>query len=244
LADAISDSTASADCLRRSRISTRTSHLDEHTSAFLTEFTPFLDLHSLLPLDLSDIPPATIDSMLSAITDGSLEPSTKLDDDPLWSEAMASPEWEYWIAGAHDELHSLADLCVFVLMPCSELPKGKCPLRGKLVCKHKCDDTGKIIRYKVWYVAKGFAQRQGIDYNKTTAPTTRLESFWAIAHLGATLNWDLHQFDIKTAFLHSILPVEETAYMEQPPGFEVPGKEDWVMQLLKSIYGMKQASHM
>jgi hypothetical protein len=43
-------------------------------------------------------------------------------------------------------------------------------------------------------------------------------------------------------FLHSILLVEETTYMEQPLGFEVLGKEDWVMQLLKSIYGMKQAS--
>jgi hypothetical protein len=198
---------------------------------------------TLLPLNLSDIPPATVDSVLSAITDGSLEPSTDLDDDPLWSEAMASPEREYWIAGAHDELRSLADLCVFVLVPCSELPKGKCPLRGKLVCKRKHDDTGKIVRYKVRYVAKGFAQRQGIDYDKTTAPTARLESFRAIAHLGAALNWDLHQFDIKTAFLHGILPAEETTYMEQPPGFEVPGKEDWVMQLLKSIYGMKQASH-
>jgi len=122
------------------------------------------------------------------------------------------------------------------------LPKGKRPLRGKLVCKRKRDDTGKIVRYKVRYVAKGFAQRQGIDYDKTTAPTARLESFRAIAHLGAALDWDLHQFDIKTAFLHGILPAEETAYMEQPPGFEVPGKEDWVMQLLKSIYGMKQAS--
>jgi Reverse transcriptase (RNA-dependent DNA polymerase) len=31
-------------------------------------------------------------------------------------------------------------------------------------------------------------------------------------------------------------------YMEQPPGFESPGKEDWIMRLLRSIYGMKQAS--
>ena len=52
----------------------------------------------------------------------------------------------------------------------------------------------------------------------------------------------LRQFDIKTAFLHGILPEDERMFMEQPPGFEAPGKEEWVMRLMKSIYGMKQAS--
>ena len=47
--------------------------------------------------------------------------------------------------------------------------------------------------------------------------------------------------DIKTAFLHGVLPKDETAYLEQPKGFEEQGKEDWVMELKKSIYGMKQA---
>jgi hypothetical protein len=139
---------------------------------------------------------------------------------------MASPEWEYWITGTCDELCSLVDLHVFVLVPHSELPKGKQPLRGKLVYKHKHDNTGKIICYKVRYVTKGFAQRQGINYDKTSAPTACLESFQAIAHLGAALNWDLYQFDIKTAFLHGILPVKETAYIEQPFSFKVLGKED------------------
>ena len=86
------------------------------------------------------------------------------------------------------------------------------------------------------------AQRFGIDYDKTTAPTSRLESLQAISHLAASLDWDLRQFDIKTAFLHGILPPDETMFMEQPPGFEEPGKHDWVWRLLKSIYGMKQAS--
>ena len=91
-------------------------------------------------------------------------------------------------------------------------------------------------------MAKGFAQRYGINYDKTTAPTVRLESFQTILHFAATFNWDLQQFDIKTAFLHGVLPEDETMFMEQPPGFEAPGKEDWVMRLMKSIYGMKQAS--
>lgn len=47
---------------------------------------------------------------------------------------------------------------------------------------------------------------------------------------------------MKTAFLHGVLPEEETMYMEQPPGFAEPGREDWVWCLRKGIYGMKQAS--
>ena len=86
-----------------------------------------------------------------------------------------------------------------------------------------------MIRYKVQYVAKGYAQLPGIDFMKTTALTARLESFRSLLHLATTLQWDIQHFNIKTAFLHSVLPDDETAYMEQPPGFEVPGKETWVM---------------
>jgi hypothetical protein len=155
---------------------------------------------------------------------------------------LASPEREYWIAGAREEIQSLEDLKVFVLVPRSAVPRGQRPLRGKLVCKRKRDDAGNIVRYKVRYVAKGYTQRFGIDYDKTTAPTARLESFRSILHIGAALDWDIQQYDIKTAFLHGVLPESETMFMEQPPGFEVLGKEDWVMRLMKSIYGMKQAS--
>ena len=76
-----------------------------------------------------------------------------------------------------------------------------------------------------------------------TASTTHLESFCIILHLAAHLGWDIQQFDIKTAFLHGVLPADEIAYMEQPSGFAAPGQEDWVWQLNKSIYGIKQASH-
>ena len=91
-------------------------------------------------------------------------------------------------------------------------------------------------------MAKGYAQCHGVNYDKTTAPTVCLESFWALLHIAASLRWDIQHFNIKTAFLHGILLENETIYMEQLPGFEVPGKESWVMKLMKSIYGMKQAS--
>ena len=220
------------------------SPLDDNllTSALLSEFSPFRDSHDLLPLDTSDISPHSLKSALSAIADGSLEPFYNDDDNPTWAEAMASPEREFWIAGTCEELKSLEDLQVFVLVPQSSVPKGCRPLKGKLVCKCKRNDTGKVTRYKVRYIAKGFAQIPRLDFDKTTAPTARLESLHTITHIAVSLNWELHQCDIKTTFLNGILPEDKQLYMEQPPGFEVVGKKEWVLHLIKSIYGMKQAS--
>jgi len=50
---------------------------------------------------------------------------------------------------------------------------------------------------------------------------------------------ELEQLDIKTAFLHGEL--EEQIYMQQPEGFIVPGKEDYVCHLKRSLYGLKQS---
>jgi len=154
---------------------------------------------------------------------------------------MRSPEQEYWITGACDKLCSLADLQVFTLIPHSDVPCSRRPLKGKLICKCKQDDAGNVIHYKVHYVVKGYTQCYGVDYDKTTAPTAQLESFCTLLHLATSLNWDIQHIDVKTAFLHGMLPKDKTAYLEQPNGFKEPSKEDWVMELWKSIDGMKQA---
>ena len=215
----------------------------DYSAAFLTEFAPLRDTHFLLPLELDmSSSCSSVGEALSALAVGATDIELDPDDDPLWASALASPEREYWVAGARDELRSLKDLQVFVLVPRSDIPRGQRPLKGKLVCKRKRDDAGNISRYKVRYVVKGFAQRYQIDYDKTTAPTARLESFRALMHVAAALDWDIQHFDIKTAFLHGVLPDTETVFMEQPPGFEETGKEDWVWRLQKSLYGMKQAS--
>jgi hypothetical protein len=53
------------------------------------------------------------------------------------------------------------------------------------------------------------------------------------------MDWDIQQIDIKTAYLYGLL--EEECWMEQPEGFEEPGKEDWVWALIKGLYRIKQA---
>ena len=60
-----------------------------------------------------------------------------------------------------------------------------------------------------------------------------------VLHVGATLNWDIHQVDVETAFLHGHLG--EEVYMEQPEGGKEPGKESWVCWLDKTLYCLMQA---
>ena len=57
--------------------------------------------------------------------------------------------------------------------------------------------------------------------------------------MAASMDLEVEQMDVKTAFLHGDL--EEEIYMEQPEGFQAPGKEDLVCRLKKSLYGLKQA---
>lgn len=146
--------------------------LQEAHFTFLTHYLNVCDTHDLFPTDLSIKGPSpSVNDVLTALSDSSIAPTPTDKDEPLWAQAMASDECEYWIAEAHKELKSLEDLNVFVLVPCSNIPHGHHPLKGKLICKQKHNDTGCLVWYKVCYVVKGFTQRYGIDYDKTTMPT-------------------------------------------------------------------------
>ena len=68
---------------------------------------------------------------------------------------------------------------------------------------------------------------------------TRISSIRMLIAIAAIHNLELHQMDVKTAFLNGDL--DEEIYMEQPEGFIVPGQEKKVCRLVKSLYGLKQA---
>ena len=86
---------------------------------------------------------------------------------------------------------------------------------------------------------KGFSQIEGIDFNETYAPVAKFVSIRVLLALGAIHDWEIHQMDVKTAFLYGEL--EEEVYMDQPEGYIVEGQEDLVCKLDKSLYGLKQA---
>ena len=106
--------------------------------------------------------------------------------------------------------------------------------------KTKHDAAGKVNRYKARLVIKGYSQRKGVDYNETYSPVVRHSSLRYLFALAARNNLLVDQMDAITAFLQGDL--EEEIYMEQPPCFEQPGKQNMVCRLNKALYGLKQSS--
>lgn len=86
-------------------------------------------------------------------------------------------------------------------------------------------------------MARGFEQKEGVDYSETFSPVARHVSVRLIFSLAASNKMKLMTFDVKTAFLHGDLI--ETIFMHQPDGFD--DGTGRVCKLNKSIYGLKQA---
>ena len=86
---------------------------------------------------------------------------------------------------------------------------------------------------------KGYRQTEGLDYFDTYSPVTRINSIRMVLAIAALKDLEVHQMDVKIAFLNGDL--NEEIYMEQPEGFSAPGQEMKVCRLVKSLYGLKQA---
>src|SRR3954466_13245316 len=121
-----------------------------------------------------------------------------------------------------------------------DLPDGFKAIECKWIYKKKIDMDGNVHIHKSRLVAKGFQQVQGVDYDETFSPVAMLKSIWIILAIVAHFDFEIWQMDVKTAFLNGILT--EDVYMMQPKGFVDPNNAVKVCKLLKSIYGLKQAS--
>jgi hypothetical protein len=103
--------------------------------------------------------------------------------------------------------------------------------------KHVADIS--VDKYKARFMARGFSQKEGEDFDETFALVARYTSIRSIISLVASMGWNLHQMDVKTAFLNGA--IEEEVYIEQPQGFEAHSKDTHIFRLNKALYGLKQA---
>jgi hypothetical protein len=90
----------------------------------------------------------------------------------------------------------------------TELPAGAREIGLKWVFKVKKDEQGNVLRHKARLVVKGYAQRQGLDYEEVFAPVARLEAIRLLLALDANQNWEVHHMDVKSVFLNGDL-IEE-----------------------------------
>ncbi|CAL8995150.1 unnamed protein product [Prunus brigantina] len=117
-------------------------------------------------------------------------------EDQKWKEAM------------NEEMRALQKNGTWELVP---LPHGKKTVGCRWIYTVKLKADGSVERYKARLVAKGYTQRYGIDYQETFAPVAKIKTIRILMSLAANLDWPLHQFDVKNAFLHGDLEEESNA---------------------------------
>ena len=155
-------------------------------------------------------------------------------------EAKMSPWWPQYKCASQIEYDGHIQSGTWVLVPKTSVPWGKNILRGKWVFDDKRGEDGRILKYKARFVAMGFTQTLGVDYNETFAGVMVAKSFRImLVILNEDPTFEMEHWDIRMAFTQAF--VEEELYMYQPEGFEIDPAEK-VCRLVKSLYGLKQSA--
>jgi hypothetical protein len=172
-------------------------------------------------------PPVRLGAYLALVTtirDSEPETFAQAVDHQVWREAMV----EEYDSIVHNDVWDV------VLRPV-----GKSVVTSRWLYKTNIAANGSVEKHKARFVARGFSQIEGVDYDETFAPVARYTSIRTIIAIAAEMGWRIHQMDVKTTFLNGF--IEEDVYIEQPQGFEVSDRETHVCLLRKELYGLKQA---
>jgi hypothetical protein len=137
--------------------------------------------------------------------------------------ALSDPDW---VNAMHNELQNFERNEVWVL-------------GTKWVFKNKQCEDGVVVKNKARLVAQGFYQKEGVDFEETFSPVTRIEAIRMLLAYAASKGFKLYQIDVKSIFLNGY--IEEEVYVRQPPGFENSKYPNHVYKLHKALYGLKQA---
>ncbi|CAI7859795.1 unnamed protein product [Closterium sp. NIES-54] len=176
--------------------------------------------HVELPLELSSGSTTTRESSL--VNGGEEAKDAEEEEEEVQQKAMDS------------ELKSIEENGTWELV---ELPEGRKAITSKWLFKIKSDADGNIERYKSRLVAKGYQQKEKVDYKELFAPVVKPTTLRTLLAGAAIKGWVVKQMDVTTAFLNGIL--EEEIFMAQPEGFDDGSGRVW--KLKKALYGLKQS---
>src|SRR5258708_4711904 len=157
-----------------------------------------------------------------------------------YQDAMNQPNSNSWLEACQDELHSLQETRTYVPVSTDDIETHNI-VDSRWVFAVKSGPNGSVEQYKARIVMKGFSQVYHIDYEETFTPVAKWVSIRILLAIAMRLDLEVHQMDIKMAFLNSDL--EHSIYMRPPPGSLDYGSQKMVWKLKKSLYGLKQVSH-
>ena len=160
-----------------------------------------------------------------------------LDEPKSFKQAAGGKNAEKWNLAMSDEFNSLMVNQTWELVP---RPVDQNVIGCRWVYKIKRGADGSITRHKARLVAQGYTQTEGVDYEEVFAPVAHAATIRTLLSFANTNNFEVHQMDVRTAFLHGVLDC--VLFMEQPEGFVDPDKPDYVCKLNKGLYGLKQAA--
>ena len=154
------------------------------------------------------------------------------DEPHTYDEAIHSEDRDLWMRAMQEEMNSILQNRTWRLV---DAPPNARPIGVRWIFKIK--RVNNRVRYKARLVALGYAQRPGIDFNETYAPVIRAITVRILLSIAATLDMEIVQFDVSTAFLNGT--ITEEIYLMQPPGFN--DQTGRVCRLHRGLYGLRQS---
>ncbi|CAI7823498.1 unnamed protein product, partial [Closterium sp. NIES-54] len=152
-----------------------------------------------------------------------------------YAEAIEGPYSSQWQAAMDAEMASWKSTSTYV----DEVPPpGANIFSGMWIFRVK-RPPGSPPAFKARYVARGFSQRQGVDFFQTFSPTPKMTTLRVLLHVASQRDYELHSLDFSTAFLQGSL--HEEIWLRRPPRFtgSFPAGTQW--SLRGPVYGLRQA---
>ncbi|CAI7844761.1 unnamed protein product, partial [Closterium sp. NIES-53] len=152
-----------------------------------------------------------------------------------YAEPITGPYSSQWQAAMDAEMASWKSTGTYV----DEVPPPRANIVDGMWIFRVKRQPGSPPASKARYVARGFRQRQGVDYFQTFSPTPKMTTLRVLLHVTAQRDYELHSLDFSTAFLQGSL--HEKIWLRRPPGFteSFPAGTQW--SLRRPVYGLRQA---
>ncbi|CAI7858625.1 unnamed protein product [Closterium sp. NIES-54] len=152
-----------------------------------------------------------------------------------YAEAITGPYSSQWHSAMDAEMASWKSTGTYV----DEVPPPRVNIVDGMWIFRVKRPTSSPPAFKARYVARGFSQRQGVDYFHTFSPTPNMNTLQVLLHVAAQRDYELHSLDFSTAYLQGSL--HEEIWLHRPPGFSgtFPARTQW--SLRRPVYGLHQA---